>query len=122
LIEKYFPFFASKELKDKQYVTLFETLSPVLNPEPWEYSNTALRFKAANTIHYYVAKGLCPSMYLPHVGGFKNLLSVLWNMKTCIPAEESFDRSEIGGSTNFRNVRTYIVSYSSRRKTLLIPL
>jgi len=49
---------------------MFETLSPVINPESWESSNTALRFKAANVIHYYVAKCLCPSMHLPHVSGF----------------------------------------------------
>jgi len=43
-------------------------------------------------------------------------------MKICISAEDSFDRRESGGSTLFRNVRTYIVSYSSRRKTSLLPL
>jgi hypothetical protein len=105
---------------------MFETLSPVLNPEPWESSNTALRFKAANNIHYFVAKVLCPSKPLPHVGGFKNLLYVFWDMKTCIPAEDSFDRSESGGSTLYRtlyrNVRSYIASYSIRRKISLPPL
>jgi hypothetical protein len=101
---------------------MFETLSPVLNPEPWESSNTALRFKAANNIHYYISKGLCPSMHLPHVGGFRNLLSLSWDMKTCITAEEFFfDRSECGSSTLFRNVLTSIVSYSNRRKTSLPP-
>jgi len=44
---------------------MFETLFPVLNPEPWESSNNAVRFKAANIIHY-VVKGLCPSMHLFH--------------------------------------------------------
>jgi len=101
---------------------MFETLSPVLSPEPWEASNIALRFKAADIIRHYVAKNLCPSMHLSHVGGFKNLLSVLWDMKSCIPAEESFDRSESGRNTLFRNVRTYIVSYSNRRKTSIPSL
>ena len=81
---------------------MFETLSPVFNPEPWKSSNNALRFKAANSIHYYIAKGLCPSMHLPNVDGFKYLLSVFWDMKTCIPAEDSSDRNKSGDSTLFQ--------------------
>ena len=98
---------------------MLETLFPVLNPEPWEPSNIALRFKTVNNIYHFIIKGLYPNMDPPHLGGLKNLLYVLWGMMTCIQAEDSFDSSESGGSTLLRNVRTYIVSYSSRRKTAL---
>ena len=53
-------------------MNVFATLSPVFNPEPCGSCITALNFKAANHIHYSVAKAFCPRMHLPQVRGFQN--------------------------------------------------